>query len=506
VPVLASAVSLDKFTTFGDLLKYLRRRGGLTQRDLSIAVGYSDTQISRLELNQRLPDLATIAALFVPALGLEHEPEMTARLLELGAGVRRENAPAPGLPPFKGLQYFDETDAHLFFGRETLVANLVERINPLARSEKHRTGEGSRFLAVIGASGSGKSSIVRAGLVPALRWNRASTDWPIHILTPTAHLLEALAASLTHEAHSSVTTAALMDDFARDARSLHLHARRLLSPLSQSGRRDRGEGRLVLVVDQLEELFTLCRDEAERKAFIDNLLTASAVEDGPTLVILTLRADFYSHCAPYATLRKALAEQQEYIGPMNAAELRQAIESPAKRGGWELEERLVDLILNDVGAGENRQPEPGALPLLSHALLETWHRRQGHRLTLSGYLSSGGVRGAIAATAEAVFQDRLDPGQRAIARRIFLRLTELGEDQSVANTRRRAPFAELISSPAESPAVRAVLQQLADARLIVTEADAAEVAHEALIREWPTLRAGVAGRKSRVASTAPPPD
>jgi len=487
MPVLTPAIALDKFTSFGDLLKYFRRRAGLTQQELSIAVNYSDTQISRLELNQRLPDLATIAARFVPALGLDHEPAAVERLVELAAAVRREDAPAPGLPPFKGLQFFDEADAHLFFGREALVARLVERLTTPPPGAP-ATGEG-RFLAIVGASGSGKSSIVRAGLIPALRWSRLSADWPIHVITPTARPLESLAASLTRDAHSPAATAVLMDDFARDARSFHLFVRKQLG----TGAGERGSKResssprspdphLILVVDQFEELFPLCRDEVERKAFVDNLLTAVEM-DGRTVVVPTLRADFYAHCAPYDNLREALAKHQEYIGPMNADELRQAIEEPAKRGGWELELELVDLILQDIG------DEPGALPLLSHALLETWRRRQGHRLTLGGYLSSGGVRGAIAETAEAVFKDQLSPDQRAIARRIFLRLTELGEDNTVADTRRRAPFDELISKPEDAPAVQEVLNRLADARLIVTETDAAEVAHEALIREWPTLRA-----------------
>src|SRR6476469_8940275 len=144
----ASAVVLDNFTTFGDLLKYLRRRAGLTQRELSIAVGYSDAQISRLEQNQRLPDLPTIAARFVPALDLDHDPETATRLMELAATVRREDAPALGLPPFKGLLYFDEADADLFFGRENLTAPLMTRMEA-------RVKPGKRSWAVVGASGSG---------------------------------------------------------------------------------------------------------------------------------------------------------------------------------------------------------------------------------------------------------------------------------------------------------------------------------------------------------------
>ena len=465
MPVRTPAISLDKFTTFGDLLKYLRRRAGLTQRELSIAVGYSDAQISRLEQNQRLPDPATIEARFISALFLEHEPQIVARLMELAADVRREDAPALGLPPFKGLLYFDEADADLFFGREALTARLLERVAAGIEA-------GERFLAVVGASGSGKSSVVRAGLIPALRWQSPSANWPIHVLTPTARPLEALAASLTQEVESVTATATLADDLARDPRSLQLFVKRALSA--------RGATNFLLVIDQFEELFTLCRSHTEQTAFVNNLIGAAFEPDSPTIVVIALRADFYAHCADFADLRRALARYQEYIGPMTPEELCQAIEEPARRGHWEFEPGLIDLLLHDVG------DEPGALPLLSHALLETWQRRRGRTLTLSGYLASGGVRGAIAETAESVFQDQLDQEQQIIARQIFLRLTELGE--GTQDTRRRAALIELVPNPQLRPSVESVLKTLADARLITTSEGVAEVAHEALIREWPTLR------------------
>src|SRR5262245_50815622 len=240
-----SSSTLEKFITFGDLLRFLRRRIGITQMELAVGVGYSNTQISRLEQNERLPDIPTIEARFVSALGLEEEPKAVARLLDLAANVRREDAPATGLSPYKGLNYFDESDADFFVGREALTEKLIKRVLALTLG---RSPHETRFLVVVGASGSGKSSLVRAGLVSALRWNKASTNWRIHTLTPTAHPLESLARALTRESSSVIATTTLMDDLARDGRSLQMFAKRIL----ENGLC------LLLVVDQFEELFALC--------------------------------------------------------------------------------------------------------------------------------------------------------------------------------------------------------------------------------------------------------
>jgi WD40 repeat protein/DNA-binding SARP family transcriptional activator len=387
-------------------------------------------------------------------------------------------APTPGEAPFKGLEFFDVEDSQLFFGRETLTAKLLNRLHE------------EKFLSVIiGASGSGKSSLVRAGLVPAIKQghafiqgtksSRGRETWQVHIMTPTAHPLEALAIELTRDSESVTAAATLVDDLSKDPRSLHFFFSRRAQTSDSS--------HTLLVIDQFEELFTLCRDEFEREAFIDNLLTALSPspfqgegrgEDQITLII-TLRADFYAHLAQYPELRDMVAQGQEYIGPMTTEELRSAIEEPARRGHWEFEPGLVDLILRDVG------DEPGALPLLSHALLETWKRRAGHMLTLKGYADAGGVRGAIAHTAENVYEN-LSPSEQMIMRNILLRLTEFGE--GTEDTRRRASFDELMTHAEEAPQVRAVLNRLAEARLVSLSEDTAEVAHEALIREWPQLR------------------
>ena len=384
-------------------------------------------------------------------------------------------APTPaGASPYKGLEFYDVADTALFFGRETLTAELVTYLKD------------HRFVAVVGASGSGKSSVVRAGVMPALQKGKivkGSDKWAVHIVTPTARPLTALASELTKDSESMTAQATLMDDMGRDRRSLDLFATRLTAKS--------GAPRLLLIVDQFEELFTLCKDHAEQQVYVDNLL-AAAVPEGVTTVILTLRADFYARCAEFANLRLVLSKHQDYIGPMSREELRAAIEKPAAQNGWDFEPGLVDAILDDV------EGEAGALPLLSHALLETWKRRSGHALTFAGYHGAGGVQGAIAKTAEAVYDDLL-PDQQAIARNIFLRLTTLGE--GTLDTRRRASLPELLGSGEQALQVQKVLIRLEDDRLVIAErasttAGAAEdtpdavyvdVTHEALIREWPRL-------------------
>lgn len=409
-----------------------------------------------------------------------HKLEDGSLVRDGAAPVESSEPPAPGDPPFKGMQYFEEADAPLFFGRELLVARLVGLL-----SERP-------MLLVTGASGSGKSSLVRAGLLPALRSRNllangsvpptSAERWPAFLFTPTAHPLEALASCLTRDSESVRAASVLVDDLIEDPRSLDLYARRLLDQADSSQK-------LLLVVDQFEEVFTLCRDASERQCFIDALLSTASKGPGSLLrVVITLRADFYANCMQYPELLNALSHWQECIGPMDPGEMRRAIEEPARLGGWIFEPGLVDLILHDIGAEGTHSPEPGALPLLSHALLETWKHRRWRMMTLESYAESGGVRKAIAHTAESVYTSQLDDAQRAVARRIFLRLTELGEGTQTQGTRRRARLDEFTTGAADEQMVSSVLGMLTEARLVTITEDTAEVAHEALIREWPTLQ------------------
>ncbi|MEN8173070.1 MAG: BMP family ABC transporter substrate-binding protein [Chloroflexota bacterium] len=379
--------------------------------------------------------------------------------------------PHAGSSPYKGLEFFDTEDAEIFFGRQKLIAQLLKRLE-----------EDPSLLIIVGASGSGKSSVVRAGLIPAILEKSAATtdlniqpgspDWLVKVITPTAHPLHSLAISLTQDLSTPIIeTTSLIDDLEADARTLKLFTQKTICS-------QQDPAHFLLVVDQFEEIFTLCRSEKERAAFINNLLYLSK-EGSPCTIILTLRADFYSQCAEYPELRKSLAQHQEYIGAMNAQELRQVIEEPAKLNNWEIEPRLVGMILRDISR------EPGSLPLLSHSLLETWQRRSGRTMTLKGYADSGGVHRAIARTAENVYTHQLTDRQKTIGRFVFTRLTELGE--GIVDTRRRIKIDELYSSKFDKNDIRQVLDILANARLIVLGKNTVEVAHEALIREWPTL-------------------
>ena len=330
--------------------------------------------------------------------------------------------------PFKGLASFDVEDAELFFGRERLVAEMVARL------------AGAPLMGIVGSSGSGKSSALRAGLLAALAAGvlPGSEDWALALLRPGEHPVRALARATAEAAPAS---------------------------------------RLVLAVDQFEEIFTSCRDEAERAAFVDELVAAVRDVRRRALVLVAVRADFYGRCAVYPELARLLGANHVLVGPMRRDELRRAIELPARRAGLTVDSDVVDALIADV------EGEPGGLPLLSSALLELWQRRDGRRLRMSAYEQTGGVQGAIARLAENAYA-RLEPAHQETARRILLRLADQADGESAV--RRRVELAELEVDRDER--ITEVLAVLAGDRLVTIGEGAVEVAHEALLREWPRLR------------------
>lgn len=352
-----------------------------------------------------------------------------------------------------GLRAFEHEDAALFFGREAEVQAVLAQLAE------------APFVAVIGASGTGKSSFVRAGLLAAISSTAANggASERVALLTPGEHPVDELAAAV----NAAIGGAEGVLDLRADPHALAHWTRQA------------GESGLVIVVDQFEELFTQCREEAERRCFVEALAGAGREPGSPVVVLLALRADFYGRVAAYPELAAAVVAHQVLIGPMNQADLRRAIELPAAETGFLLQPGLVETMLEALA------DEPGALPLLSHALLETWKRRRRLMLTVGGYYEAGGVRGAIAHAAERTLQD-LSEADRVIARTIFLSLTEIGE--SSEPTRRRVDRAELAARPETGEALDRILGILVDARLVTVDESTVTVAHEALISQWPRLR------------------
>ncbi|AHH96694.1 hypothetical protein [Kutzneria albida] len=422
-----------------DLRELRRQAGQPTYRELARHAHYSPTVLSAAAAGRKLPTLAVTLA-YVRACG-GPVADWEQRWHEL-----QEPEPADGAePPYAGLAAFQPADAERFFGREAVTEDLRGKV---ARQ---------RFTAVFGASGVGKSSVLRAGLVAG-----ASDPASVVLFTPGPRPVEECAVRMSGLTGRS--PAALAEELTADPAALHLWAREVVA-----------EQDLLLVVDQFEEVFTLCRDPAERARFIEALLLAAQAETSRARVVVGVRADFYPHCARHAELARALRDGQLLIGPMSTDELRSAITRPAVRAGYTVEGGLLAEVIADATG------QPGALPLVSHALLETWRRRRGCALTLSGYREAGGISRAIARTADAAYQE-LTPQRQRVARELFLRLTALGE--GTEDTKRRAARAEL----GTGQDMTAVLEHLAQRRLLTVDAEFVEIAHEALIRGWPRLR------------------
>lgn len=388
--------------------------------------------------------------------------------------------------PYPGLAAFTGEQAGWFYGRDQLTADL------LALMDDHVDRCGP--VMVVAASGAGKSSLLRAGLLHRIASGglpaAGSRDWPQVVFTPGAHPMRQAAAALTAVVPGVPDGSGGPPDAGPG--DLDGLLRQLLGASAGTG------GRVVMVVDQFEELFTLCGGQAERGAFISWLWRAAGHDapGGPlALVACGLRADVYAQCVTgYPQLRQSLQADQIVVGPMTGQELRQAIRCPAEAAGLEIEPGLADVLLADLRAERDVLKAPGGdlvgdydagrLPLLAHALRATWQQRHGSTLTVDGYRATGGIEHAIARTAEEAY-NRLDAAGRGGASRImFLRLVKVGASGG-EDARRLVTRSDLTSGSATAGAV---LDEFIGCRLLTTARDAIQITHEALLTAWPRLR------------------
>jgi WD40 repeat protein/DNA-binding SARP family transcriptional activator len=458
-------------TSEGERLEELRRSAEEDRVDTRIAAGDGSSLIADLEAMVRAEPLrerrwgqlmlalyragrqaealhafTRARSVLVDELGIEPGPDLSRlqtailgqdpALEEPWSGSRTQAVSSTDVCPYKGLARFETSDAAFYFGREQVVSDAVGRL------------VGGRFLALVGASGSGKSSLLRAGLLHALESGAipGSDRWSYALMRPGDHPISALAPSL-------------------DASTRH-------EPTDQ-----RSAIRRVLVVDQFEETFTACTDEVERTAFLEAITQAALHPEGGITIVLAMRADYYGRCAEHDALASLVAGNQILVGSMKTEELRRAIELPAERVGLRVEDRLTDALI------EQTVNQPGGLPLLSTALLELWTRRHDQTLHLDDYLRSGGVEGAVARVAERAFGG-LDSNEQVAAKRILARLAASGDGSEVVG---RAALLSEFDLEGDAEASRA-MAALTEARLITIDEGTVEVAHEALLRDWPRLR------------------
>ncbi len=404
--------------------------------------------------------------------------QIRAHLRQLRGGIAVPHS------PYRGLLPFTEEDHAFFFGREHLIAELVDKV-------RH-----TPFLAVLGPSGSGKSSLVRAGLIPALKADAisGSAHWPIVTFKPGGRPFNALAAALTQLQGGSFV------DMERVCTILQQRSDALLL-VADSLCAGREGARCVVVVDQAEELWTLVPSVADQPAafidqqqrlFLDRLLSTTTAPDCPMLIVLVLRADFLHRALEHPDLPRLIGAHALMVGPMTATELQRAIVRPAELTDSAFESGLVkELIAQTLD-------RPGALPLLAHTLFELWAARPPDgSMTWATFQMLGGVAGGVAQRAETLLATDYAIEQHQELRAILLRLVQLGDDSTT--TRRRVRLEDLVLHGHTALAVRALLKPLIDARLLMTSQDdqqqaTIEIAHEALIQSWPSLQRWISCR------------
>ncbi|WP_314251523.1 nSTAND1 domain-containing NTPase [Streptomyces kutzneri] len=493
-------------------LRRLRVQRGLSLADLARQTHYSKGYLSKIETGSKrvTVDVARRCDDVLRAGG-----ELVRMVRETGprgdggtegSGAGGAGPQADGACPYRGLPAFTAREARWFFGRDRATAELIERVF-------ERIGDGP--LMLLAPSGAGKSSLLNAGLVPALRGGGfpmpGSDTWPVLRFTPTAHPLEEM---LDCAAKALGGDLGITAGEVRDRPHALLEAVRRLSggPSADGPDRTPPPPRPVLLVDQFEELFTLCSDEDERRAFVRVLCALAAARpepdgrapDGPeaggleaeglgargldpAVVVLGVRADFSGDCLDLPELATVFTRGLFVLPPMSLAELRESITRPADLAGLSLEPGLFPLLMRDAGLRDDhpdRTPS-GVLPLVSHALLATWRQREGATLTVDGYERTGGIQGAIARTAEEVFT-RLYPAEQNTLRRVLVRLVHVADGTGA--TRRRMSRTALMEQLADAGPAAAALDTFVRARLITMDSDTVEITHEALLHAWPRLR------------------
>ena len=501
---------------FGGLLRQLRAEAGLTQEELAEAAGLSPRSVSDLERGIHPTARKDTAELLAGALGLAGpaRPVFVAAARgrapadEVLAALDGEAAPGgaaagrgaawPG-GPYLGLVPFEERDARLFYGRDELADQLAERL-------AERPG-GAGILLVAGESGSGKSSLLRAGLLPRLAAGAlgpGSQRWPRRVIRPTASPLRELAMDLAEMAGADpVSVYRSLAAAPDEAPMLAEQAARTATgrgadpggPGGPAGAAAGAPPRLVLVVDQFEELFTAGEGAGagavERTAFVTALHAAATVPAGPgrlpsALVVVVVRADYLGHLIADPRLKAALDAGPFTVGPMSEAELRLAVTGPAAEAGLVVEPAVVEAVISELRGEAGGGLGSGVLPLMSQAMAATWEHREGNELTLRGYRRAGGVADAVNRGAQAAY-DALTGPQKDAARLVFTQLTVITADGQFA--RRRCRRADL-SSPGTPMAadIDAVIGVFSARRLLVLGQDSVEIAHDALLQAWKQLR------------------
>jgi len=435
----------------------------LARPELSPGIDEVIQKATALHPTDRYPDMLSFARAFREATGMAQSRTATGTMVRTSLSDQEVVS-----NPYKGLRAFQESDVNRFYGRETLVRRLVSR---LQEDETY-----NRFLAVVGPSGSGKSSVVHAGLIPSLKQGaiRGSEDWFYVDFVPGTEPFKELETALISIAADDIDN--LMDLLLKNEFGLIGAINRALPDRASE---------LLLFIDQFEEVFTLVEDPDMTEKFLDCIFTAVTQPESRLRLVITLRADFYDRPLMQPLTSSLMQDRTEVVVPLTTQELERCIVEPARRVGVFLDSGLVAAIITEVSE------QPGALPLLQYSLSELFERREDNLITPKAYREIGGVRGALAKRADEIYRE-FNPMQQEAARQLFLRLITLGE--GTEDTRRRALLSEVTSIARQEKVMLQVVDALGKSRLLTFDRDpftrspTVEVTHEAIIREWGRLR------------------